>query len=113
MLLVVDGLGQFPVTCKLEDADCGARTACELVSGGTCEKIDYDCKLSGLGSYVPPDFLESPEDFSFALYPLEDNFGNICSCFRTENEGKAFLEALGVATDHEWCGLGHWHLEPA
>lgn len=111
--LVIEGLGEFPVTCALDDADCGARTACELTTNEPCEYVEYDCQLLNVGSYTIAAFYDEPRDFSFALYPLIErtDFGNICSCLRTPTEGKALLQSYGLATDHEWCGLGRWYLK--
>lgn len=112
--LVIEGLGEYPVTCELDDAHCGARTACELVTGEVCEWVEYDCISAGVGSYVTADYLDVPADFSFGLYPLSENddYGNICACQRDEATAKTFLSGLGVGTAHTWCGLGWWHLEP-
>lgn len=117
--LIIEGFEPLPTNC--EDQDCAAMAACEIVTGDFCEFVAYDCKNAGVGSYVPPDFIDSPQDFSFGLYLLDpmDDYGNICSCMKTarntdaeaEAEATALLESLGVATAHTWCGLGNFYLE--
>lgn len=110
---MIEGFGSFPVTCELDDAHCGARTACELVTGEACDWVEYDCANAKLGSYVTVDYLEAPEDFSFGLYALTrmEDYGNICACQGDVATGTAFLQSKGLATTHTWCGLGHWYLE--
>lgn len=118
-LLVIEGLGSFATLC--DNSDCAAEAACELVSGDVCEYVKYDCKLQGVGSYVPAKFFDFPQDFSFGLYALEDDdYGNICSCMKTRDNtneeaeivAKEFLQGLGLATNHTWCGLGYFYLVP-
>lgn len=109
---MIEGLGEYPVTCELSDAHCGARTACELVTNEPCEWVEYDCASKKVGSYVIADYIDQPENFSFGLYPLgEDDYGNICACQGDEATGKAFLQTFGVGTGHVWCGLGWWYLK--
>ena len=109
--LVIEGFGDFPTECV--DLDCAAKAACELVTGDTCEWVEYDCNTAGQGSYVSPLFIDTPQDFSFGVYELSpDDYGNICSCMRDEVTAKKFLTAIGVATDHVWCGLGNFYLIP-
>lgn len=106
--LVVEGLGSFATACV--DPDCGAREACQHVTAKDCVWVPYDAQNLNVGSYVSPEYKDKPEEFSFGLYALTNNFGNIASCLDLE-AAKGLLLSYGVAVQHQWCGLGWWHLE--
>lgn len=106
--LVIEGLGSFATACV--DPDCGAREACQRVTGKDCLWVPYDALNLNVGSYVSPEYKEKPQEFSFGLYAITNNFGNIASCLELE-AAKALLVSYGVAVDHQWCGLGWWYLE--
>lgn len=106
--LVIEGLGSFATACV--DPDCGAREACQRVTGKDCLWVPYDALNLNVGSYVSPEYKEKPQEFSFGLYAITNDFGNIASCLELE-AAKALLVSYGVAVDHQWCGLGWWYLE--
>lgn len=106
--LVIEGLGSFATACV--DPDCGAREACQRVTGKDCLWVPYDALNLNVGSYVSPEYKEKPQEFSFGLYAITNDFGNISSCLELE-AAKALLVSYGVAVDHQWCGLGWWYLE--
>jgi len=106
--LIVEGLGMFPTVCL--DQDCGAREACQRVTGKDCTWVPYDALNTNVGSYVTNEYKANPADFSFGLYPLTNNFGNISSCLEID-QAKALLTGYGVAVTYQWCGLGQWYLK--
>ena len=104
--LTIEGLGVFPTGCF--SVDCGAKQACETVSGGMCTWVPYDFPNLNVGSYVPLGYEAKPEMFAFGLYTLKNDVGNISSC-KPEAEAKAFLASFGLFAGHKYCGLGNWH----
>ena len=75
-----------------------------------CVWVPYDAQNLNVGSYVSPDYKDKPQDFSFGLYSITNDYGNIASCLELE-AAKALLVSYGVGVEHQWCGLGWWHLE--
>lgn len=106
--LIIEGLGSFATACV--DPDCGAREACQHVTAKDCVWVPYDAQNLNVGSYVSPEYKKKPQEFSFGLYSIINDYGNIASCLELE-AAKALLVSYGVGVEHQWCGLGWWYLE--
>ncbi len=104
---MIEGLGSYDTECL--DQACGAKRACEIVTGDSCKFSIYDYSNSGMGSFVPN--VNAPGDLAFGLFVKQFAYGNISSCL-PEPQAVALLQGYGVGTSYDWCGLGHWYIVP-
>ncbi len=106
----VEGHADVLVKCKPGDFSCQAQQVCEKVTGYPCTHQQYDCYTGSSGSWYPEDGQSGSSNFNFAYaYDFgggNSDYGNICAC----NSGQ--MGKYGLASNHQYCGLGHWQRVP-
>lgn len=92
----------FDVPCVKNDLACGAKAACEAVTGEVCVKQDWDCRAADTGLSFYPQSGGPGTAGHFAAQTLLPDAGNICSCEPTWF-GKYQIPQL-----HPPCTEGGW-----
>lgn len=100
-MIQIDGGMSFQSNCPLNDLPCGAKEACEFVTGETCIQQAWDCFIGAGGLSLYP-MSGGPEAANFGTYAPGPGAGNICSC-----DG-SFFDTYGIPRLYPPCTEGAW-----